>query len=65
MVGTIRAELAEVRSDLSSTAGNLSRLRSDSLYDEVRKTNIELKGLIADIKAHPDRYVKVRFSLFK
>jgi ABC-type transporter Mla subunit MlaD len=86
LVGTIRAELAEVRSDFSSTAGNLSRLaaridtfvrlvdttstagkliRSDSLYDEVRQTNTELKGLISDIKAHPDRYVKVKFSLFK
>jgi ABC-type transporter Mla subunit MlaD len=49
--------------DTSSTAGKL--IRSDSLYDEVRQTNIELKGLISDIKAHPDKYVKVRFSLFK
>jgi phospholipid/cholesterol/gamma-HCH transport system substrate-binding protein len=49
--------------DTSSTAGKL--VRSDSLYDEVRQTNVELKGLIADIKAHPDRYVKVKFSLFK
>ncbi len=86
LVGAIKVELANVRSDFSSTAGNLSRLavrldtfiqlvdtsstagkliRSDSLYDEVRQTNIELKGLIADIKAHPDKYVKVRFSLFK
>jgi ABC-type transporter Mla subunit MlaD len=86
LVGTIRAELAEVRSDFSSTAGNLSRLaaridtfvklvdtnstagkliRSDSLYDEVRETNTEIKGLIADIKAHPERYIKVKFSLFK
>jgi len=86
LVGTIRTELAHVRSDFSSTAGNLSRLaarldtfvriidtsstagkliRSDDLYEEVRQTNVELKGLIADIKAHPDKYVKVRFSLFK
>jgi ABC-type transporter Mla subunit MlaD len=86
LVGAIKVELANVRGDFSSTAGNLSRLavrldtfiqlvdtsstagkliRSDSLYDEVRQTNIELKGLIADIKAHPDKYVKVRFSLFK
>jgi phospholipid/cholesterol/gamma-HCH transport system substrate-binding protein len=86
LVGTIRTELASVRSDFSNTAGNLNRLaarldtlvqlvdtgstagklvRSDSLYDEVRQTNIELKGLIADIKAHPDKYVKVKFSLFK
>jgi len=49
--------------DTSSTAGKL--VRSDSLYDEVRQTNIELKGLIADIKAHPEKYVKVKFSLFK
>ncbi len=86
LVGTIRTELANVRSDFSGTAGNLNRLaarldtfvqlidtgstagklvRSDSLYDEVRQTNNQLKELIADIKAHPDKYVKVRFSLFK
>jgi ABC-type transporter Mla subunit MlaD len=49
--------------DVNSTAGKL--VHSDSLYDEVRQTNVELKGLISDIKAHPDKYVKVRFSLFK
>jgi ABC-type transporter Mla subunit MlaD len=49
--------------DSNSTAGKL--VSSDSLYDEVRQTNTELKGLIADIKAHPDKYVKVKFSLFK
>jgi len=86
LVGTIRTELANVRSDFSGMAGNLSRLaarldtftqlmdanstagkliRSNELYDEVRQTNTELKSLIADIKAHPDKYVKVRFSLFK
>lgn len=49
--------------DTGSTAGKL--VRSDSLYDEVRQTNNQLKELIADIKAHPDKYVKVKFSLFK
>ena len=49
--------------DTNSTAGK--RVRTNELYDEVRQTNIELKGLITDIKAHPDKYVKVRFSLFK
>jgi len=49
--------------DTNSTAGRL--VRSDQLYDEVRQTNTELKDLIADIKAHPDKYVKVKFSLFK
>jgi ABC-type transporter Mla subunit MlaD len=49
--------------DANSTAGKL--VRSGELYDEVRQTNVELKGLIADIKANPDRYVKVKFSIFK
>ncbi|HTW91960.1 MAG TPA: MlaD family protein [bacterium] len=49
--------------DTNSTAGKL--VRSDQLYDEVRGTNTELKDLITDIKAHPDKYVKVKFSLFK
>jgi hypothetical protein len=49
--------------DSNSTAGKL--VRTNELYDEVRQTNTELKGMIADIKAHPDKYVKVKFSLFK
>ncbi len=49
--------------DTNSTAGKL--VRSGDLYNEVLQTNAELKGLIADIKAHPDKYVKVKFSLFK
>jgi hypothetical protein len=49
--------------DANLTAGKL--VSSDSLYDEVRQTNVELKGLISDIKAHPDKYSKVKFSLFK
>ena len=44
-------------------AGKL--VRSDSLYDEVRQTNVELNGLITDIKVHSDKYVRVKFSLFK
>ncbi len=49
--------------DTTSTAGKL--VRSNELYVEVRQTNAELKDLIADIKAHLDKYVKVKFSLFK
>jgi phospholipid/cholesterol/gamma-HCH transport system substrate-binding protein len=49
--------------DTNSTAGKL--VRSAQLYEEVRQTNNELKDLIADIKAHPEKYVKVRFSLFR
>jgi len=86
LVGTIRTELASVRSDFSSTAGNLNRLAarldtfvriidtsstavklvsSDELYDEVRQTNLELQNLIADVKANPEKYIKVDFTLFK
>lgn len=45
-----------------STAGRL--VGSSELYDELRQTNSELKALVADIKANPERYVKVRFSIF-
>jgi phospholipid/cholesterol/gamma-HCH transport system substrate-binding protein len=45
-----------------STVGRLAG--SAELYDELRQTNAELKALVADIKANPERYVKVRFSLF-
>ena len=59
----VRLDTFIQRVDTNSTAGKL--VRSNELYDEVRQTNTELKGLIADIKAHPDRYVRVKFSLFK
>jgi phospholipid/cholesterol/gamma-HCH transport system substrate-binding protein len=49
--------------DTSSTAGKL--IRSDQLYDEVRQTNLELQSLIADVKANPEKYIKVDFTLFK
>jgi ABC-type transporter Mla subunit MlaD len=39
-------------------------LQSAELYDELRRTNSDLQALIADIRANPERYVKVRFSLF-
>jgi hypothetical protein len=39
--------------------------RSFSEYCLFLVSHTELKGLISDIKAHPDRYVKVKFSLFK
>jgi phospholipid/cholesterol/gamma-HCH transport system substrate-binding protein len=56
-VDTLAAMLAK-----DAPAGKL--LSSSELYDEVRQTNLELKALIADIKANPDRYVKVKVSLF-
>jgi len=49
--------------DSNSTPGRL--VRTNELFDELRQTNAEVKDLIADIKAHPDKYVKVKFSLFK
>ncbi len=48
--------------DPNSTAGRLAG--SSELYDELRQTNAELKALIEDIKTNPERYVKVRFSIF-
>jgi phospholipid/cholesterol/gamma-HCH transport system substrate-binding protein len=60
---TVRLDSLVQMIDKSSTAGKL--ISSNELYEEVRQTNSEIKGLIADIKAHPDKYVKVRFSLFK
>ena len=44
----------------SSTAGKL--LKTDELYQEVRKTNEAVQALIADIKQNPKRYFK--FSIF-
>jgi phospholipid/cholesterol/gamma-HCH transport system substrate-binding protein len=49
--------------DSESSAGKL--LTSAELYDELRQTNVELKALVTDIREHPERYVKVKFSLFR
>jgi len=46
-----------------SSAGKL--LSSSELYDEVRKTNSELQSLVKDIKENPERYLRLRFSLFR
>jgi phospholipid/cholesterol/gamma-HCH transport system substrate-binding protein len=60
---TTRLDTLAQMIDKGSTAGKL--VSSNELYEEVRETNSELKALIEDIKAHPDKYVKVRFSIFR
>ncbi len=46
-----------------SSAGKL--ISSSELYDEVRKTNAELQTLVKDFRENPERYLKLRFSLFR
>lgn len=41
--------------------GTVSKLiTSDELYQELRETNKEVRGLIEDIKKHPERYFRVK-----
>lgn len=68
-LGQAGEQLERVSTSLDSLAGLLrpgstaSRLlSSDDLYEELRRTNLELQALLADIKANPKRYFKV--SLF-
>lgn len=68
-LGRASDELVQVAASLDTLAGLLSPnstagrlLGSDELYEELRKTNLELQVLLADIRANPKRYFKV--SLF-
>ncbi len=66
------AELARLSARLDTFVQSISRessagklLSSSELYDEVRKTNSELQSLVKDIKENPERYLRLRFSLFR
>lgn len=56
-VDTLSAHL-----DKESTVSKLAS--STELYEELRATNVRLQELVTDIQAHPERYIKVRFSIF-
>lgn len=78
-IGGVTNDFARLTSDISRIADHVdtlsARLNNEStvsklassteLYEELRTTNARLQELVTDIQAHPERYVKVRFSIFR
>lgn len=53
--------LVDTLSSLTEEEGTVKKLiKSDELYKEVMKTNESLRALIEDIKANPERYLKIK-----
>ncbi len=63
-IENISAHVDTVAALLSPSSPAGKALQAPELYDELRKTNSDLQALIADIRANPERYLKLRFSLF-
>ena len=60
------ADHVDTLSALLSKESTVSKLASSTeLYEELRSTNVRLQELVTDIQAHPERYVKVHFSIFR
>jgi len=50
-------------SSIKNGSGTLGKLlKSDTLYNNLNKTSVDLDSLINDLKGHPDKYI--RFSVF-
>ncbi|OPX17441.1 hypothetical protein BXT86_06480 [candidate division WOR-3 bacterium 4484_100] len=62
---TEKLDILMVRLDSLSTLlkgeGTVAKLlKSDELYNEVKKTNTALRELLEDIKAHPKKYLQIK-----
>ena len=58
---SLRATLQSVSGKVDRGDGSLGKLVNDPrLYDDARQTVVELKALIADIKANPKKYLQVK-----
>ena len=57
--------LDELTKNLNAGAGNGRQLLHDKqLYDNMNSAANELKGLIADIRKDPKKYLNVKVSIF-
>lgn len=57
----ISGNLDTLTTELKQGKGTLGKLlKEDKAYKEILSTNRELKALIQDIKAHPERYFKIK-----
>ncbi|MDI6808780.1 MAG: MlaD family protein [Candidatus Eisenbacteria bacterium] len=58
---SLSAKLGEVAQKTNEGKGTMSKLINDpALYDDLRKTAQDASALIADIKANPSKYFKVK-----
>lgn len=62
---TLSGQLRTLADELQSGQGTLGALMKDpSLYDDLKRAASEVDALVADIRANPQKYVKVDFSIF-
>ncbi len=60
---SLRAQIASVSGKIDRGDGTLGRLVNDqALYDDLHRAVTEFQALVADVKAHPRKYLK--FGLF-
>ena len=62
---TLSDQLRTLADEVQSGQGTLGALVKDpSLYDDLKRAASDIDALVADIRANPDKYVKVSFSIF-
>ena len=61
----LTARLDTLTTDLSEGKGSAGALLKDKqLYDNLNSAASELRGLVADIRKDPQKYLRVKVSLF-
>jgi phospholipid/cholesterol/gamma-HCH transport system substrate-binding protein len=62
---TLSGQLRSLADQLQAGQGTLGALMQDpSLYDDLKRTASDIDALVADIRANPNKYIKVSFSIF-
>lgn len=62
---TLSDQLSTLAEEVQSGQGTLGALVKDpSLYEDLKRTASDIDELVADIRANPNKYVKVSFSIF-
>jgi phospholipid/cholesterol/gamma-HCH transport system substrate-binding protein len=64
-IDTLTARLDDLTKKLNDGQGTAGQLLNDrKLYDSLNKTVAELGGLVADIRKDPQKYLRVKVSIF-
>ncbi|HJY34271.1 MAG TPA: MlaD family protein [Vicinamibacterales bacterium] len=64
-IDALTARLEEVTTKLSSGDGTAAHLINDrQLYDNLNKAVTELNGLLSDVRKDPQKYLRVKVSIF-
>lgn len=62
---TLSGQLRTLADEVQSGQGTLGALVKDpSLYEDLKRAAADIDALVADIRANPEKYVKVSFSIF-